>query len=193
MQDEQHAPARAAIRLRVARRLRLLGWIVFWVQAILAGFSAIILILFAAFRPQQQNVGVIQGMQFGVFFAIAGLMTLILGAYFAWRFTRVARLLQAETSSNRPSQSATLRVVRLGLIANLTGMLLTILGTQAMVGTTLLQSLAQPLGSFFYAPGQIVEAIDLLVVQANTNTITAHFVGIAAAIWLRDTILGLED
>jgi hypothetical protein len=64
-------------------------------------------------------------------------------------------------------------------------MLLTILGAQAIVGSILAKSLSQPQGGFTAIdPSRFVQSVDLFVVQANTNTIAAHFVGIAASLWL---------
>jgi hypothetical protein len=81
-----------------------------------------------------------QGTGFGIFFAICGLVTLGVGAYFAFRYTRISRELLLTNGAGRPSKADTLQIIRLGLIVNLVGMLLTILGAQAIVGS-ILQSL----------------------------------------------------
>jgi hypothetical protein len=66
-------------------------------------------------------------------------------------------------------------------------MLLTIVGAQAIVGSILAKSLSQPQGALGLGTldlNRFVQPLDLFVVQANTNTIAAHFVGIAASLWL---------
>ena len=172
---------------RVALTLRTIGNISFWLQTVLGVISALVLI-FATFSSsvgRQANQASNQGTGFGIFFAICGLVTLGVGAYFAFRYTRISRELQVSNAAGRPSKADTLQIIRLGLIVNLVGMLLTILGAQAIVGSILAKSLSQPQGGFTAIdPSRFVQSVDLFVVQANTNTIAAHFVGIAASLWL---------
>jgi hypothetical protein len=172
---------------RVALTLRTIGNISFWLQTVLGVISALVLI-FATFSSsvgRQANQASNQGTGFGIFFAICGLVTLGVGAYFAFRYTRISRELLLTNGAGRPSKADTLQIIRLGLIVNLVGMLLTILGAQAIVGSILAKSLSQPQGGFTAIdPSRFVQSVDLFVVQANTNTIAAHFVGIAASLWL---------
>jgi hypothetical protein len=114
-------------------------------------------------------------------------VTLGVGAYFAFRYTRISKELLESNAAGRPSKADTLQIIRLGLIVNLVGMLLTIVGAQAIVGSILAKSLSQPQGALGLGTldlNRFVQPLDLFVVQANTNTIAAHFVGIAASLWL---------
>lgn len=174
---------------RVALSLRTFGGISFWLQLIL-GVISLSVLLFAtissnvARSPNQAN----QSTGFGVFFAICGLVTLGVGAYFAFRYTRISKDLLESNAAARPSKADTLQVIRLGLIVNLVGMLLTIVGAQAIIGSILAKSFAQPQGAVGVGGvvdlNRFVQPLDLFVVQANTNTIAAHFVGITASLWL---------
>jgi hypothetical protein len=174
---------------RVAVTLGTIGRISFWLQAVLGVISGLILV-FATFSSsvgRQATQGNTQGTGFGIFFAICGLVTLGVGAYFAFRYTRISRELQESNPAGRPSKADTLQIIRLGLIVNLVGMLLTIVGAQAIVGSILAKSLSQPQGALGLGTidlNRFVQPLDLFVVQANTNTIAAHFVGIAASLWL---------
>ncbi|MGQ4648713.1 DUF3611 family protein [Lyngbya aestuarii] len=167
---------------RVALTLRTFGWVTFWSQSVLAFVSAVILLVFAAFGSNRTAKDSVQGIGLGIFFAICGLVTLGVGIYLAFRYTRISRQLVIPGAPSRPSKADTLQVIRLGLIVNLVGMLFTILGAQAVIGIIIGTSLSQQ-GVIFDA-AQRVQPLDLLVVQANINSITAHFVGIAASIWL---------
>ena len=64
-------------------------------------------------------------------------------------------------------------------------MLLTLLGAQATIGLLLVIVSSSQAGAIVGGvdPNRIT-AQDLFAVQANTNTITAHFVGLVASIWL---------
>lgn len=174
---------------RVAMALRTFGGISFWLQLILGVISLFVLV-FATISgsvgrtPTQAN----QGTGFGIFFAICGLVTLGVGAYFAFRYTRISRDLLESNAAGRPSKADTLQVIRLGLIVNLVGMLVTIVGAQAIIGSILAKSFATPqvgvgVGGIVDV-NRYVQPLDLFVVQANTNTIAAHFVGITASLWL---------
>jgi hypothetical protein len=173
---------------RTALTLRTIGNISFWGQLVLGVISIVILVAASASSgfSRQANQAPNQGSGFGIFFAICGLVTLGVGAYFAFRYTQIAKQLLDDNASGRPSKADTLQTIRLGLIVNMVGMLLTILGAQATIGTTVLKSFAQGQGAFTTAidPSQLVRSLDLLVVQSNTNTILAHFAGIAASLWL---------
>jgi hypothetical protein len=173
---------------RVALTLRTIGWISFWLQTVLGVISGVVLFVTTVGSSfgRQTVQGNNQGTGFGIFFAICGLVTLGVGAYFAFRYTRISRELQESNAAGRPSKADTLQIIRLGLIVNLVGMLLTIVGAQAIVGNIVVKSLSQPQGVFggVVDLNRFVQPLDLFVVQANTNTIAAHFVGIAASLWL---------
>jgi len=169
---------------RVVFTLRTIGRISFWLQVVL-GVISILILVFATFSisiGSQPTQGGNQGTGFGIFFAICGLVALGGGIYFAWRYILISRQL---VETGRPSKADTLQVIRLGLIVNMVGMLITILGAFATIGSLLAKSVSQ-LGGTLAAidPSRFVQPADLFVVQANTNTIAAHFVGIAASLWL---------
>lgn len=171
---------------RVALALRTFGGISFWLQLVLGVVSLFILVFATISGSAGRSAN--QGTGFGAFFAICGLVTLGVGAYFAFRYTRLARNLLESNAAGRPSKSDTLQIIRLGLIVNLVGMLLTIVGAQAIIGSILAKSFAQPQGAVGVGGivdlNRFVQPLDLFVVQANTNTIAAHFVGITASLWL---------
>lgn len=164
---------------RIVFTLRTIGWISFWLQVVLGVISAIILLLSLAFSRNTAAQASTQGTGFGIFFAICGLVALGIGAFFAFRYTLISKQL---LETGRPSKAETLQAIRLGLIVNLVGMLLTIFGAQAVVGSVLTKSLSQQ--GAVLDPSRYVQPLDLFVVQGNVNTITAHFAGIVASLWL---------
>jgi hypothetical protein len=184
--SEQLNPTPLPANLKQASQsLRLTGWIAFWTQLVLAVISSVILLLYAFSTTTNRNVEMAQGTGFGIFFAICGLVTLGVSIYWAFRYTRLSRQLKDPIANLRPSKSDTINVVRWGVIVNLLGMLLTLVGAQAIIGSTLARSLAQQPGVFTPTGTiQFIQPLDLFVVQANTNTIFAHFAGVVAALWL---------
>jgi hypothetical protein len=179
-------PLPSAIQ-RVASDLKWAGNIGFWVQLVL-GVVSLVTVLFSAPSLINSQTPATQGTGFGVFSAICGLIVLAVGIYFSFRYTLIARMLQSPNASERPKKVDTLQVIRMGLIVNLIGMLLTIIGAEAIVGIVLLKSLARPQLALGSDPKEFINSIDLLVIQANTNTIAAHFAGIVTSLSLLNRI-----
>lgn len=170
---------------RVSADLRLAGNIGFWFQLVLGVVSAVILLLAGAGSQDQAS----QGIGFGLFSAACGLVALAIAIYFSFRYTGIAKQLRDPDPTKRPNKVDTLKVIKIGLVVNLTGMLLTIIGAEAIVGIVLDKSLKNPPGALANLdPSKLVNSIDLLVIQANTNTIFAHFAGIISSLTLLNRI-----
>lgn len=174
----------------IAQTFRLTGWISFWIQLVLGVVSGGIL-LFAVLSQRSGNTSN-PGTGFGAFFAVAGLIALAVGIYLAFRYTQLGNRLESSNPNNRPRKVETVQVVRFAVMVHLVGMLLTLLGAQATVGILLTKSLTVPqFGAGVYTqidPSKIIQSLDIFVVQANTNTVSAHFAGLVASIWLLQRI-----
>jgi hypothetical protein len=168
------------------------GWISFWVQVVLAVISSLVL-LFALVNlgARSGTSGGNPGTGVGLLLAALGLVAVYLSAFWAFRYTLLGRRLRSRDAARRPSPKDALQALRLGIAISMAGMLLTLFGGQALIGSLLAKALAQPQGGTVFVPGNInqyVEAFDIFVVQANTNTLLAHFVSLAATLWLLRTV-----
>lgn len=171
--------------------LRWAGRIGFWVQLVLGAISLVTVLFSSSSFIGGDNAANTQGNEFGVFCAICGLVALVVSIYFSFRYMTIAQLLQdASRAEQRPNRADTIGIIRIGLIINLVGMVITIIGAEAIVGIVLAKSLANPTGGALanIKPSQLVNSIDLLVIQANTNTIAAHFAGIVSSLLLLNRI-----
>ncbi|HEY9724851.1 MAG TPA: DUF3611 family protein [Chroococcales cyanobacterium] len=167
----------------VATALKKIGWIGFWVQLGLLVVSGGI-ILFALANPRL-NLKVSNPMsEASLFFAVGGLLVLGLSIYWNWRYTGVAKWLKVPHLAIYPKKSDVIRLLQQGLLVNAVGTILTLLSVAASIGTLLTKSLAQVEGLAIDNASQFVAPMDMLIVQANINTIIAHFVGIVIASWL---------
>ncbi len=178
---------------RVAFALRTVGWICFWVQLVLAVVAAIILLFAIPFAIPSGTAAAAStsaGTSGGVFFAICGLLVLGYSVYRAFRFTRLSRQLRSPANAVRPKKADTIKQVQFTLVSNLVGMLLTLVGAEAISGTLLAKSLAQPQALFGATVdlGRFIQPLDIFVVLANTHATVAHFVGIVGTLWLLDRI-----
>jgi amino acid transporter len=179
----------AAVR-RIARSLRISGWVSFWAQVVLSVISLLVLFFSSMiFQGDGRSAGQPidnPGSGIGFAFALLGNLVLLGGAYSAFRYTRLARQLESADPRSRPKPGMVIQALVMGLTVNLVGMFITILGGEALIGALFAKALSQPQsGAAFYERiTQAIQPIDILIVQANTNTILAHFIGILASLWL---------
>ncbi|WOD38698.1 DUF3611 family protein [Nodosilinea sp. E11] len=177
---------------RIASSFRVVGWASFWVQIVLAAISSLVL-LFASINLTARSGagGGNPGTGVGLLLAGLGLVAVYFNAFWAFRYTRLGRRLRSRDTTKRPSPKDAIQALRLGTGISMVGMLVTLFGSQALIGSLLGKALAQPQGGTVFVPGNInqyVEAFDIFVVQANTNTLLAHFVSLAATLWLLRTV-----
>ncbi|QLE54289.1 DUF3611 family protein [Nostoc sp. TCL26-01] len=188
MSPNPEAPSSSNLRT-IAQTFRLTGWISFWIQLVLGVISGIIVLLFAIFSQRAGSPNNNPGTGFGVFLAVCGLVILGAGIYLAYRYTRIGNQLLSSNPSNRPRKAETIQILRMGLWINLGGTLVTLLGAQAIVGTLVARSISpQAITTQLFDPTRIISGLDMLVVQANTNTVSAHFAGLVASLWLINRI-----
>ncbi|MBD2664080.1 hypothetical protein B6N60_03698 [Richelia sinica FACHB-800] len=183
-------PENSSSNLRaIAEMFRLTGWISFWIQLVLGVISGIIILLFGIFSQRAGSPSNNPGTGFGVFLAICGLVVLGAGIYLAYRYTRIGNQLQSSNPNNRPRKLETIQILRLGLWINLGGTLVTLIGAQAIVGTLVARSISpQAISTQLFDPNRIISGLDMLVVQANTNTVSAHVAGLLASLLLLNRI-----
>ncbi|PSB38465.1 hypothetical protein C7B69_02785, partial [filamentous cyanobacterium Phorm 46] len=120
---------------RVAFALRTVGWVSFWVQLVLAVVAAIILLFAIPFAIPSATAAANStsaGTGGGVFFAICGLLVLGYSVFRAFRFTRLSKQLRSPANAVRPKKADTIKQVQLTLVSNLVGMLLTLVGAEAI-------------------------------------------------------------
>lgn len=166
-----------------AANIRVAGWICFCVQSFLAVISGLVL----AFAGVDPNFNLKAGNSFsssGLFFACTGLIALGLGSYWAFRYTRIAKRLQMSNVAAHLTKAELTQFLWQGLVVNAVGMFLSLLGIEAIAAALLAKSLTQVQGLAIYNTNQLIQSLDILVVQANINTIFAQFIGIIISAWL---------
>lgn len=177
---------------QISANIRLTGWISFWLQLVL-GVIASLIFLFALLLGQNASSATANnsGTLGAAFFAVLGLFVLYFSVYQAFSYTRIANKLQDPNANFRPKKADTIKNLRLGLKVSLAGMLLSVLGAEAITGTLLGKSLAVGQGAAVFNPetiNKLIQPLDIFVVLANTHTIAAHFAGILTSLWLLNRI-----
>jgi hypothetical protein len=172
--------------LRASAKLTTIGYLGFWIQIVVGAF-AIVTFLFASLGltfGQDRT----QGIEAGILSAFISLVLLGVAIYFSIRYRQIGNQLQKVEAASHPRKADILKFIRWGIIVNLAGMGMAIIGAAAIGGIVLAKSLSIAQGTLATNPKQLVTSIDLLAVQANTNTIIAHFTGLASSLWLLDRL-----
>ncbi|WP_096607805.1 DUF3611 family protein [Calothrix sp. NIES-2100] len=186
MQTQSEMRSLASEVQGIANNIRLTGWITFWLQLGMAVVSFLALLFAATGRgfADQPNAG----LGVGMFWAASGIIVLLFSVYWDFRYTRIGKRLGNPNPALHPSKADTVKVIRLGIIAALIGILLTILGAGSTVGVLVAKSISQPPGVAITDPYKIIRALDVFVALANINGIAAHFVGTVSSLWLLERV-----
>jgi hypothetical protein len=183
LHEHQHQQSAIAPKLQdIGKTIRLTGWITLWVQLGLTIVSGLALLFAATGRDfsQQPNAG----LGIGIFWGLAGILALLFSVYWNYKYTRFGKQLLNPNPALHPSKADTVRAIRLGIVAGLVGILISILGAGATVGVLVAKSVSQPPGVAITDPYRIIRAMDVFVEVANINSIFAHFIGTVGSLWL---------
>eukprot|EP00563_Minutocellus_polymorphus_P020230 CAMPEP_0197716626 /NCGR_PEP_ID=MMETSP1434-20131217/1450_1 /TAXON_ID=265543 /ORGANISM="Minutocellus polymorphus, Strain CCMP3303" /LENGTH=297 /DNA_ID=CAMNT_0043301015 /DNA_START=13 /DNA_END=906 /DNA_ORIENTATION=- len=193
-----------------AYTLRRTSWFSWWTQVILTTISAVILLfarsvgLAAVGAASNSAAGVKNQASASFFIGGVGITISFASIFWTWGGARLSnRLLRGKT--NR-IQSANLlrRAITVASTLNLSGMLVTLMGTFVIIGGLATKVLTAGGLSPFGAVGaggiagggavalQTVQPLDILIVQANANTLLSHFVSLFVSLFLTRYVKKLD-
>lgn len=186
MQTESEARLLAPETRGIGYTIRLTGWITFWIQLAIGVVSVLALLFALTGRRfvQQQNAG----LGIGIFWAVCGIVLLLFSLYWDFRYTRIGKALENTNPALHPSKGDTTRILRLGIVVSLVGILLTLLGAGSTVLVLVAKSISQPPGVAITNPYNIIRAMDIFVAVADITGIAAHYVGTVASLWLLERV-----
>ena len=175
-EDEQKKIARAGARIRK------LGYFSLWCQLVLSVISAIILV-FALAVP-----GVAEKSNSTLLFTFAGLVLAFISTFWTLGYARLGRRVrQGALEGNPPRKAEVVRTLAAGAFLNLTGMGSALLGLLSTTGVLMAKSLSNMGNPFAGASAggyNPVLPLDVFMVQATSNTLFAHYIGLAFNLWL---------
>jgi Protein of unknown function (DUF3611) len=169
---------------------RWLGWIGFWLQALLGFVPILVVVTTVLFRPVQYQT---TRNSLGFWLTIACLAFLIFSIYWCFRYTQLAN--QLEIRELRPAKSQVIRDLQLGLLANFAMMAIAVLIALSRVGELTFKMLTLPQGSTVITPritgagttiaqGAMITPSNMIAIQAMINAIAAGLVGSIVALLL---------
>lgn len=172
-----------AIR-RISSNFRLGGWISLWTQVVI-GVIASLLFFVNALEPNKGLSNAAADL-----FQALGVLFVFVSAFWGFRYVQLGRRLRSSNPDIRPKPKDAVKAVRIGLAISMVGLLLTIIGAEAMVATLWLRALRQvaTFGGIAQDSSAFINAADIAVVFSVINTTFAHFLGLCASLWLQYVI-----
>jgi hypothetical protein len=82
--------------------------------------------------------------------------------------------------------------INVGVTINILGMLFTLMGAEQIVGVLAIKVLTTSRTVTLMESSSLLQPLDILVVQANTNTLFSHFASLAALLYLSKSLLKLD-
>ena len=162
-------------------------WLAWWAQMILSVVSAVTLFFANAVKgAAQANI-----LSNGIFLAGIGLALSFVNIAWTMTYKSSAGKLAAAVEQGREIKFGGLSAsIKVGIIIALSGMLITLIGAEQIVGTLVAKavsgSLAYPQGMAMaaQASNMQLQAVDIFVVQANTNTLLSHLASLTCSLYI---------
>ena len=122
--------------------LRRMGWIRFWIQLVLGTVVLGVLVFTAIGGSMIRNAARAIGLGTGISLTTLAFVVLLFSLWQGWLVVRTGRAID---SPARPSRGETARRIKRSLLADLLGLVLALLGYQALAGPCLFRPPLRPL------------------------------------------------
>lgn len=177
--------------LRASRALWSAGWLTWWIQLILSVIATTIFIFAFAFPGVSISSS---ANSLGLVLSAAGVVVSLVSVIWTYGYTRLSLWLRLNPSASEKGASKVKGRLRAGIRIGLLGIIVSIIGLQAVAGTLLARLFTSGFVSSVYAvPGNAVapraapavQPIDILVVQASANALSALLASVLGSLWLK--------
>jgi Protein of unknown function (DUF3611) len=201
-EDENDASTTTTRLLLVETKksLQRASWLSWWSQVILTTVSSIILVFARNVLIQQQPL---LASSPKLFLSTAGLVASVLSIIWTWgNGQRLSRRIVKPDTSVIKAALLLRRAIRVGVLLNLAGLLLHLLAAEQIVGALAIKVLTMPRSTATYLLGGAggaaaalegsLQPLDILIVQANTNSLLSHFCSLVLLLGLVDPLHKLD-
>lgn len=166
----------------LATKLRVFGWIEFWLQLVLALVSALLLQFSTsgrAFSPGSSGLGD------AIYWSFYGFLLLCAADALAFYYTRAANKIVSRPSYYlSEARKTAFWFLYLGLLTGMSGIFISFTGVSLSILLLIAKTVSQPPGIAITDPNKIVRALDVFILLVNFNLLIAHFIGTGATLWL---------
>jgi len=182
----------SSLILRTSKAIRASSWLSWWSQLILTVISTVTFAFARNVMSAQAGTNPVEFSKVAAKFFLpgVGIFASSISLVWTWGERRLSsRLIRRNVTSQVETANLLRRVIKVGVTLNLIGLLSSVLGAQYIIGTLAAKSLTNFVGfggglSGGVVPSQTLQPLDVLVVQANTNILTSHFVSLVCLLWL---------
>lgn len=174
------------------------SWISWWIQIVLSVISGVIL-TFANTVRQSSSKNIAFLWSSGFAFSSVGVLLAFLNALWTWNVTILTRRISLKKLVGRSAVLSLKKYSRISVAMSLVGMLFSLIGAEQIVGTLASKILSSPGLAFSpllttgTATTSPFQAVDIFLVQANTNALVAHFVSLVCYIILQTQLPALPN
>lgn len=178
--------------LSTSTLLRRTSFVSWWLQALLTT-TATILLLFCSHATSLDRDAAIRHSDPSFGLSTTGMILSAVSLLWTWangaRLGR--RLVRADTKLSQAAQLLR-RAIRIGVLINMTGLLLHLLAACEIVGVLAIRVMTGRNGYIYSSSGDGLQPLDILVVQANTNGLLSHYSSLAVLLCFTRTVRKLE-
>ena len=180
----------------VSLRMRRVAFLSWWAQVILTAVSAVTL-LFTRNVLKLESSPASKALLMPNYFLAGSSIALSMGSIFwTWATRRLSRRLLRKPTTRVQAANMLRKSITVGTSLNLMGMALAICGAEQIVGGLAIKVLTTATSTpTIYQGAQaanLLQPLDILVVQANTNTMFSHFCSVVANLFLGRSIGQLD-
>ena len=177
------SPASNKIGLRLAGQMRLLGWIKFWIQFVIAFLSALLLQFATSGRALSAAKA---GIGDALYWSGCALVLLVLTCALGYHYTRRARKIAlAPERYLGGKRGSGLWFLNAGITFGFLGVFLSFIGVALSISLLIAKTVSQPPGIAITDPTKIIRALDVFVLLMSFMLLLGHFVGVGVSVWLR--------
>ncbi len=176
-------PAGDKIGQRLAGQMRVLGWIKFWIQFVLAFLSALLLQFATSGRALSAAKA---GIGDAIYWSGCALVLLFLTCALAYHYTRRARKIAlAPERYLGGKRGSGLWFLNAGMTLGFLGVFMSFIGVALSISLLIAKTVSQPPGIAITDPTKIIRALDVFVLLMSFILLLAHFIGVGVSVWLR--------
>jgi hypothetical protein len=179
----------------IALRIRRVSWLSWWSQVILTTVASVTL-LFTRNVLNLQSSTVDRNLLPNYFLAGTSICLGFASIFWTWATRRLSRRLLRKPTTKIQAANMLRKDIHVGTIINLLGMAFALFGAEQIVGGLAIKVLTTtattPAVYSGANPLSLLQPLDILVVQANTNNLFSHFCSLVAYLWLGRSIDKLD-
>jgi hypothetical protein len=204
IREEIRRPKIDSLISSISLRMRRTSWLSWWAQMILSVISSVTLLFtrnVLALQTGTANAAaagaILDRNLFPNYFLAGSSIALsFLSIFWTWATKRLSRRLLRKPTTRIQAANMLRKDIKVGTFINVLGMALALVGAEQIVGGLAIKVLTTTTSTPAVYQGaqavNLLQPLDILVVQANTNTLFSHFCSLVAYLWLGRSIDQLD-